>query len=161
MLLEKKIFRFRQSNFVISLLSPFGKWRDPTFEKKMYPIHLRMLWAKFGWNWLSDSWEEDFLNFATVFIFWFVCLKFFVPLENSETSPLPVKGCKFWLLFGTHGHWAVRVLWRATPTVTQDIRLKWSSPRTRDTHTQHSYEEPFKPYSKGIIHQHSENSLTT
>ena len=27
-----------------------------------------------------------------------------------ETSPLPVKGYKFWPMLGTHGHWAVRVL---------------------------------------------------
>ena len=27
-------------------------------------------------------------------------------LTHRETSPLPVKGCKFW----PHGHWAVRVL---------------------------------------------------
>ena len=27
-----------------------------------------------------------------------------------ETWQLPVKGCKFWPLLGTHGHWAVRVL---------------------------------------------------
>ena len=39
-----------------------------------------------------------------------------------ETSPLPVKGCKFWPMRGTFGHWAVRVLSRATPTVTQPVR---------------------------------------
>ena len=27
-----------------------------------------------------------------------------------ETSPLLVKGCKFWPMLGTYGHWAVRVL---------------------------------------------------
>ena len=27
--------------------------------------------------------------------------------------PLPVKGCKFWPMLGTHGHWAVRDLQRA------------------------------------------------
>ena len=37
--------------------------------------------------------------------------EFFIPME---TSPLPVKGCKVWPLFGTHDHWAVRVVWRAT-----------------------------------------------
>ena len=31
-------------------------------------------------------------------------------LNHMETSPLPVKGCKFWPMFDTHGHWAVRVL---------------------------------------------------
>ena len=35
---------------------------------------------------------------------------------HMETSQLPVKGCKFWPMPGTHGHWAVRVLLRATPT---------------------------------------------
>ena len=45
---------------------------------EVYPIHLRMLWAKFGWNWLSDS----FYNFASIFIFWFACVEVFVPLEN-------------------------------------------------------------------------------
>ena len=28
---------------------------------KMNPLYLRMICAKFGWNWLGDSWEEDFL----------------------------------------------------------------------------------------------------
>ena len=71
---------------------------------------------------------------------WLVCLfgvhrhtrEFFT---HKETSPLPVKTCKFWPMLGTHGHWAARVLWRAIPTVTRGIRLYWSSPRTRDTHT--------------------------
>ena len=64
----------------------------------------------------------------------FVCL--FVPsrefFTHMETSLLPVKGCKFWPLLGTHGLWAVRVFKRATTTAT---RAQWSSPRTRDTHT--------------------------
>ena len=51
-----------------------------------------------------------------------------------ETSPLPTKGCKFLPFLGIHGHWAMRVLKRATPTMTRDIRLYWSSLRTRDTH---------------------------
>ena len=29
---------------------------------------------------------------------------------HMETSPLPVKGCKFWHMLSTHGHWAVRFL---------------------------------------------------
>ena len=36
---------------------------------------------------------------------------------HMETSPMLVKGCKFWPMLGTSGHWAVRVLKRATPTV--------------------------------------------
>ena len=34
-------------------------------------------------------------------------LEFFT--HHMETSPLPVKGCKCWPMFGTHGHWAVGV----------------------------------------------------
>ena len=73
--------------------------------------------------------------------FWFICLGVFVPLDfffnHMETSPLPMKGCKFWLILGTYmySHWAVRGFWRATPTVTWDIRLECSKPRTRDTGT--------------------------
>ena len=26
---------------------------------KLDPLHQRMLWAKFSWNWLSGFWEED------------------------------------------------------------------------------------------------------
>ena len=37
---------------------------------------------------------------------------------HLETSPLPVKGCKFLPMLGTHGHSLL-----ATPTVAQDIRL--------------------------------------
>ena len=29
---------------------------------------------------------------------------------HMETSPLPVKGCKFWPMLGIHGHWAARIL---------------------------------------------------
>ena len=53
----------------------------------------------------------------------------------TETSPLPVKGCLFWPMLGTHRHWTVKVILPATPTVTRDIHLLWSSLRTRDTNT--------------------------
>ena len=32
-----------------------------TFEQNLNPLHPRMLWAKFGWNWPCRSGEEDFL----------------------------------------------------------------------------------------------------
>ena len=68
----------------------------------------------------------------------FGCLWFFVPSEKF--SPIwRCHHCRWratnWPMLGTHGDWAVRDLYRATPTVTQGIRLKWSSPRTHDTHT--------------------------
>ena len=49
--------------------------------------------------------------------FYFVCKVFFVPFENFLTLPLSVRGCKFWLMLGTHCYWAVRVphlLWNGT-----------------------------------------------
>ena len=56
----------------------------------------------------------------------FVCLfvlgvycptrEFFTYIETS-TSLLPVKGCEFKPMLGTNSYWAVRVLWRAPPTV--------------------------------------------
>ena len=42
---------------------------------------------------------------------------------HMETSPLPVKGCKFGPMLGTHGHWAVKVLYRATPTAARAYGL--------------------------------------
>ena len=50
------------------------------------------------------------------YLTWFVCLLgFFVPLEmfhsyHIDTSPLQVKGCKFWPMLGTNVHIAVKVL---------------------------------------------------
>ena len=43
--------------------------------------------------------------------------------NHMKTLPLPVKGCKFWPILGTHGHWTVSDLNRATPIVTRDNRL--------------------------------------
>ena len=67
----------------------------------------------------------------------FVCVEVFVPLENithMKMSPVPVKDCKFWPMLGTYGHWAGKVLWHSTPSLTRGIRSYWSPPMTRDTH---------------------------
>ena len=40
---------------IIPLLSPLGKEQGPWFHL----LHQRMLWSKFGWYWLSGSWEEN------------------------------------------------------------------------------------------------------
>ena len=42
------------------IISPW-KWAWPFVWTNLNPLHPRMLCAKFGWNWLSDSGEEDFL----------------------------------------------------------------------------------------------------
>ena len=68
--------------------------------------------------------------------FFLFCLGFIVPLENElKMSALPVNDCKFWPLLDTHGHWAMRDLKRATPSVTRSNPLWWSSLRTCDTHS--------------------------
>ena len=66
----------------------------------------------------------------------FVCLfGVYLPTRefftHMETSPLPVKACKFWPLLGTHGNWAV------TCHTYCDMGLPFIMviPRTRDTHT--------------------------
>ena len=70
-------------------------------------------------------------------LFVFVCSLVweFTSLSRIFHSYVDVTIYRFWLLLGTYDHWAVRILMHATPTVTRDIRLYWSSPRTRDTHT--------------------------
>ena len=35
--------------------------------KNLNSLHLRMIYAKFGWNWPSGSREEDFLNLSMYF----------------------------------------------------------------------------------------------
>jgi hypothetical protein len=44
--------------------------------------------------------------------------KFFTYME---TSPLPVKGCKFRPMIGAQDLWAMRDLYRATPAMTRDL----------------------------------------
>ena len=78
-------------------------------------------------SYVNQTCHETLLSRKEYFCFnLFVCfLGIFVPLKNFfthlETSPLPVKGCKFRPMLGTYGHWAVRVLWCTTPTVTRGI----------------------------------------
>ena len=53
-LISSMYFRY----FVI--ISPW-KRTGPFIWRNLNPLHPRMLCAKFGWNWPSGSWEEDFL----------------------------------------------------------------------------------------------------
>ena len=48
------------------IISPW-KRVGPFIWTNLNPIHPRILCAKFGWNWLSGSGEEDFFNFVDVF----------------------------------------------------------------------------------------------
>ena len=42
-----------------AIMSP-RKWVGPFILTSLNPVHPRIHWAKFGWNWLSGSGEEDF-----------------------------------------------------------------------------------------------------
>ena len=96
--LEKKIFNSFQCTFTISQLSPLWEGCGPSLNK----LHPRMLCAKFGWSWTSDSGEEDFLKFVTVFLLFHN----YHPFEKGVTlhfnkleSPLPKHAlCKVWLI---------------------------------------------------------------
>ena len=88
------------ANFVnvfidIFLLSPFGKEHEPFLITHLYPLHHKILCAKFSLNWLSGSGEEDLQ-----FIFAFVILlsrKRDLHLNKLE-SPLPKDAlCQVWL----------------------------------------------------------------
>ena len=57
--LERKIFKFRQCILTILLLSPLGKGWGPTFEQNLNPLYPRMLCAKFNRNWPCGFGEED------------------------------------------------------------------------------------------------------
>ena len=58
--LEKKIFKFRQCIFAICVIISPWKRAGPFIWTNLNPHHPRMLCVKFGWNWLSGSGEEDF-----------------------------------------------------------------------------------------------------
>ena len=44
------------------------------------PLHPGMHCAKYGWNWRSGSWGEDFFNFVNVFML----IGNYLPLEKGE-----------------------------------------------------------------------------
>ena len=95
----------------------------------MFPIKLSILFCFC----LVDVFRSTKEIFHSYGFFWlFVCLEFFVPLENfslicMETSPLPVKSCKFWPMLGTHGHWAVpHLFWQGASVYTCNKHLRGS-----------------------------------
>ena len=68
---------------------------------------------KEGVYWTSKVWEKIIFKkyrMSAELIFFFGVFRptrgFFT---RMETSPLPVKDCKFCLMLGTYGHWAVRL----------------------------------------------------
>ena len=63
---------------------------------------------KFKWNFFLQ-WYFILSLFVCLFsLSWVYCptREFFT---HMETSPLPLKGCTFWPLFGTYCHWTVKM----------------------------------------------------
>ena len=88
--------------------------------------------AKFtDWMWQNLKFNILFVNRLKVCLF-----GVFVPLENFslvlEKSPLPVKG---WILTYARHSWPLSSKGSLAYHTYCDIRLLWSTPRTRDTHT--------------------------
>ena len=54
------------------IISP-GKRVGPFIWTNLNPLHPRMLCAKFGWNWLSGSGDEDFL-ISSMYFHYFVII---------------------------------------------------------------------------------------
>ena len=71
------------------------------------PKQCQFFWCKFSKNcWRLTHLKKE-SSHSMSFGFG-ICLKFFAPLEDFslilETSPLPVKGCKFQPMLDTYGH---------------------------------------------------------
>ena len=70
---------FGEEDFIISsmyfhyfvVISPW-KRAGPLIWTNLNPLHQRMLWAKFCWNWPSGSGEEDFLILSMYFCYFVI-----------------------------------------------------------------------------------------
>ena len=61
------------------IISPWKRVGPVIWKKNFNPLHPRLLCAKFGWNWFSGSWGEDFYIFVNVFLLF----QNYLPLEKS------------------------------------------------------------------------------
>ena len=92
---------------------------------------------------MEEVWWYFFLyhhwaNFAILFVL-FVCSSVvFRPTRDFFIWDITIAGEELHILTYARHSWPLNsegFFKRPTPTVTRDIRLLWSSPRTRDTHT--------------------------
>ena len=67
---------------------------------KLYPLHTRMLCAKFGWNWPSGSGEFFFLNFVDVLFCYYLPLECVLPFIWTNVNPIHPK--MLWTKFGSN-----------------------------------------------------------
>ena len=99
--LENKIFKYRQSILAIWLSSPPLE-NGFIWKKKLNPLYPKRLCAKFDSEWPSGSWEEGFFF---IFLNVFSLFGYYLPLEkrmalhlNKLQFPTPKYDlCPFWL----------------------------------------------------------------
>ena len=85
--------------YIFVIISPW-KWPMVIIWTQLNPLPLRMICAKFGWNWPSGSGEDFFLIFSA-----FLHFRYYLPLEltnvyhlNKVESPSPKDASyQFWL----------------------------------------------------------------
>ena len=70
--LEKKMFKFRQCIFAIALLSPLRKGHGPSSEQTWIPFTQGCL-CMFGWNLPSGSWEEK-IKISSMYLWYFIII---------------------------------------------------------------------------------------
>ena len=70
---RRRFFNFVNIFSLFRNYLPLEKGRALHLKKNLNPLHPRMLCAKFGWNWLSGSGEEDFL-ISSMYFHYFVII---------------------------------------------------------------------------------------
>ena len=87
--LEKKILNFVNIFLLFRNYLPLENG-GPFIWINLNPLHLRMLCAKFGWNWSSGSGEEDF-KFSSMYFCYFLIIppwKRAGPFIKTKLNPL-------------------------------------------------------------------------
>ena len=71
---RRGFFKILSMYFCYFVINPPRKRVGPFIWRNLNPLHPRMLYTTFGWNWLSGSGEEDFLKFHHLYFPYFVII---------------------------------------------------------------------------------------